>query len=765
LIPRDYGVEPNDPEIIESRVTQITNDYPDLDYLLCFQSEKHSTWTSDEYKQWRHIFGRLYEEIGKRSPHTRLAVSGWGLNPKSIETLPEDVICAPIARYGASFENGQIYGNREYWGCPWLETDGNCSQHYYPYACHLSTTIASYQKRAPNMKGLYCLTWRISDAIEPKLSYIAKAPWDTENKYKSSHDVYHEYAQRCYGSNVAHAITEIINENEAFAEDHGECRQIPVFSGSDRKALQRPIIEIGTLCFYGENPQAAIEIPASKETKKYGATIGVKTSDKEGTYITSITTGNWIRYEIELASEVTTFEVRAKAARDCDIELRLNEFNGLLLGTCVAKASKDWQSFKTRISKISGKQTLYVRPLGQEMNDREKVKQQLATIDRQIDQAVGAGSRYRLQLLRERLAGVQAYLDIDKHFPTITWEELPGAFEPWVKSFMHRVYDISSLGNIMSTQHRFVKERYVVKETKLRAAQSVKAPSGVEARGTNVGAMIRWQNEQTQTQGYYVYRDGQRLNDQMLNAETTVFTDKANGTYRYQVTAVNNQGHESPRSIPSLCPAGSADEQAPRIIVISPPTSLTPGQALDVKATILDDRTYDSISAFLYYRKPGQKTWQQSLMERRTKAIFGKRVSGEAMTDAGLEYYVLASDGDNIDRYPATAPVLPLSVVAWHMEDTTAPDTPKQVAVSEQILKWSTSNDAFWYRLYRSRQPDFRPGPASFLTYAPLDITAFKDNGLDWNGQLLKGRWYYRITAQDQSDNESPASQAIAVEW
>jgi len=99
------------------------------------------------------------------------------------------------------------------------------------------------------------------------------------------------------------------------------------------------------------------------------------------------------------------------------------------------------------------------------------------------------------------------------------------------------------------------------------------------------------------------------------------------------------------------------------------------------------------------------------------------------------------------------------------MEDTTAPDTPKQVAVSEQILKWSTSNDAFWYRLYRSRQPDFRPGPASFLTYAPLDITAFKDNGLDWNGQPLKGRWYYRITAQDQSDNESPASQAIAVEW
>ena len=67
------------------------------------------------------------------------------------------------------------------------------------------------------MKGFYCLTWRLTDAIDPKISYVAKAPWDHAGKYNTSRAVYHEYAVMNYGRNVAERITAIIDQNEPVA--------------------------------------------------------------------------------------------------------------------------------------------------------------------------------------------------------------------------------------------------------------------------------------------------------------------------------------------------------------------------------------------------------------------------------------------------------------------------------------------------------------------------------------------------------------------
>lgn len=770
LIPEGVGTTADDPEILKSRADQIINDYPDLDYLLCFQSEKHSARTGEEYKHWRGIFMYLYDEVTKRSPHTRMAVSGWGLNPESIESLPADVICAPIASYWAGFQNGGTYGDREYWGCPWLETDGNCSQHYYPYSCDLSTTIDCYKKRAPNMKGLYCLTWRISDAIEPKLSYIAKAPWDDNYKYKTSYDVYHEYAQRCYGEEAAGPITEIINENEPFAEDHGECRHIPTFTGSDRKALQAPFIESGALKFYDAEDQLVLSVPTGQRKKplqRYGAIIGFGKTDEEGPTIVKIATGNWIKFPVELPAEATRFELRIKAPkRSGEVELRQNAFNGPLLGLAKADSFEEWQTISGAMKPLKGKQNITLRFLGTEQSDRAKVARQLEVIDREINRAPTAGERFRLGLLRERLAGVQAYIQMDKEFPAITWDQLPGSFEPWMKSFMHRVYDISSLGNISSVQNRFVKERYVKKENKLRAAQDVQSPDWVKARGTRDGAIIQWVNKERQAAGFNVYRDGKRINRAMLPAECTSFTDQANGAHKYQVAALNAQGQESPLSVRSICPAGSADTSAPFIVLVSPPTSLMPGQALDIKVRLLDDRSYDSITAQLFYRQPGQTEWKHVGMERRTRAVFGARLNGSLMTKAGLEYFVQASDGDNSSHYPAAAPQRPLSVIASTTSDETAPAAPRNVRVAEQFIEWETpASDLFWQRIYRSRDKDFEPSAANMMTYVPKGINRFKDHGLDWNGQPLTGTWYYRITTQDKSDNESAATPPVAIQW
>lgn len=63
----------------------------------------------------------FYEDMRHLSPSTRIA--GWGITAKSVASLPKDVLCAPISHYSATFQSGSIYGEREYWGCPWLERD------------------------------------------------------------------------------------------------------------------------------------------------------------------------------------------------------------------------------------------------------------------------------------------------------------------------------------------------------------------------------------------------------------------------------------------------------------------------------------------------------------------------------------------------------------------------------------------------------------------------------------------------------------------
>ena len=117
LIPAEYNARAGDPEVVRSRVAQLADDYPDLDYLLCFQSENVGKDTAF-YKIWRDIFDGFYRLAKERMPRTRLAVSGWGLDPVSVKTLPPDVICAPIASYSDKCESGAIYGDREYWGVP-----------------------------------------------------------------------------------------------------------------------------------------------------------------------------------------------------------------------------------------------------------------------------------------------------------------------------------------------------------------------------------------------------------------------------------------------------------------------------------------------------------------------------------------------------------------------------------------------------------------------------------------------------------------------
>ena len=183
-------------------------------WTICFVFQSEGQKNEAFYARWRRVFDGFYEEMKRKSPSTRIAVSGWGLTAESVNSLPEDVICAPISYYSAAFEPGSVYGNREYWGCPWLERDFNSSEYYYPYNVDLSETIRAFGDASANMNGFYALTWRLADAISPKMWYISKAPWYNHEVLDSSEKVYRDFALANYGENAVDAITDIIDQNE-----------------------------------------------------------------------------------------------------------------------------------------------------------------------------------------------------------------------------------------------------------------------------------------------------------------------------------------------------------------------------------------------------------------------------------------------------------------------------------------------------------------------------------------------------------------------
>jgi fibronectin type 3 domain-containing protein len=151
-------------------------------------------------------------------------------------------------------------------------------------------------------------------------------------------------------------------------------------------------------------------------------------------------------------------------------------------------------------------------------------------------------------------------------------------------------------------------------------------------------------------------------------------------------------------------------------------------------------------------------------MERRTKAVFTAQISAEEVGSDGLEYYIEASDGDNTAIFPPSAPEIPLSVIVCATDDRDAPKRPKSARAKGDTLTWSSGKgDAYWYRIYRSKDLGFTPGPASLLTYVDKGTTRFKDNGEGLDGSKLKGFWYYRVTAVDKWGNESPATRAVAM--
>jgi hypothetical protein len=763
LIPSDYRMQADDPAVVKARMDQVLQDYPYLDYLILFISENVLT-QPEKVRLWRRTFDAMHKYLKAQSHSIKIAVAGWGLSKELADGLPADVIMAPISRYADTFEDGSIYGSREYWGCPWMERDFFSSQYYYPYDMHLSNTIKAWQNRGKNMKGLYTLTWRLTDAIDPKLSFIAKAPWDSKNKYLSSKDVYHEYALKNYGVAAADALTAIINENEPLSCNDAECQPTGSFTGkklgSDQYLLNLQRIEL-----VGKNSRRILHAVRYDSIVK----AGIEKRADADSCVARIEDGAILKFSsVDLTNVHALTFFSATANSYASIEIRVDKLSNEPLRTFTAPTTggwHNWQPYSVPIHEMQGTHDLYLifRSVIDEQHEEEKTKKHVAVIESAMEQSPNKDHVRRMSYVAARLRAADLHVKLNYSFPQVEKaSDLTLLFPHWVRNFTARVTDISSLGNIQSVQNRYVQERYLVKETELLQKAKIKFPTQVTAKGTMEGLIISWQNNELNCKGFNVYASNRRLNTQLIPANHNQYAHESDVEETYYVTAINQDGTESERSPGAFCSAGKSDREPPLVVLISPPSSAKQGSFFTVKIRLLDERSHDLQSATLHYRKMGNTSWTSLPMQRRIKAVFtGSFLCSET---SGYEYFISANDGNNEATFPADTASRLSVIVESHA--CPVPNNALNVSTDGNKILWDakiTSTDVI--NVYRATAKDLVCDASIWVTYLPPEAISFEDNGRDFMDKPLQGVYYYRIQLMDSHGCEKGTSQPIRINY
>lgn len=268
IVMADYGAAANAPGLPEAQAKAVLENYEELDTLILYISESVGT-NAQWLATWKDCFERMYKTIRAERPDMQIAVSGWGVSHEIANYIygefgATDVVIAPISNYSAGFVTGKYYYgiDKEYWGGPWVERDFDSSVYFYPFKMELSDTINAYQQNKDSMSGMFTLSWRLTDGVDAKMAYIAKAPWDLDEKYTTAEAVYGEYASRCYGvgldQSVIADLTKLIctDEKTVVPTLWSECNATPNFTNANR------ITEINAMQGMIERVDAAISASA-----------------------------------------------------------------------------------------------------------------------------------------------------------------------------------------------------------------------------------------------------------------------------------------------------------------------------------------------------------------------------------------------------------------------------------------------------------------------------------------------------------------------
>lgn len=181
--------------------------------------------------------------------------------------------------------------------------------------------------------------------------------------------------------------------------------------------------------------------------------------------------------------------------------------------------------------------------------------------------------------------------------------------------------------------------------------------SGVEALnmqatgGESDQVTLNWtQDDFDLLNGYNVYRslteDGtyERLNSSTLNKDITTFVDDdvtPGVPHYYYFTVVTGRDESEPSNIAMAVP----QDTIPPTVSHQPKTVVQAETSLTLRATITDNIRINS--AKLHYRQIGDNDWIIRGMVNPSGTLYTMTLNSAELGDQGIEYYILASDGDS----------------------------------------------------------------------------------------------------------------------
>jgi hypothetical protein len=342
-----------------------------------------------------------------------------------------------------------------------------------------------------------------------------------------------------------------------------------------------------------------------------------------------------------------------------------------------------------------------------------------------------------------------------------TWADLHGSgFRDAIVAYQDMVRDLPGLGGLVSASGgrwyfgdpawpRCVKDSLRSYQDALVANLPVAPPIDVVVRSTPSGAVLSWKaypGREEEVAGFHVYRAAAAGSEHFVRlttdpVEDTSYDDTVSGSYRYCVTAVGAAGSESPRSCVETVHAGEPGEPGdadapgappPRVMLLPARDQAYAGEDFPVSATILGRQVASELSAHLRYRIIGERDWHKVAMcpnVRGRARTFVAAIPAWALTERGVEYVVVASDG----RHEVAAPSgVPRSVTVLPQPDPPV-GVPQNVTVSvddtlARVVTWEpASGPVVAYRIFRGTTQGLPPGPDTYLTFVPADCHVFRD--------------------------------------
>jgi len=178
----------------------------------------------------------------------------------------------------------------------------------------------------------------------------------------------------------------------------------------------------------------------------------------------------------------------------------------------------------------------------------------------------------------------------------------------------------------------------------------------------------------------------------------------------------------------------AADDVTPPVIVHEPVTTGTDGQRIVIEAIITDDVTV--AEATLYYRKIGGLLYSAVRMVLCEGCInvYVAAIPASVVTTTGVEYYISATDGNNVATHPAANPdSLPHAIEMIEVNpppNAVVLSEPSDITENSMKLEWSTNPDEDFvrYEIYQSTSSETHGTLIHSITNK--QITSFTVTGL-----------------------------------